>query len=140
MAAMAASLALTASLSSRVTIIPAASTSFRSGQYAHTLPTPSLRARRFSILGMRFGESLWLLSGLRFSFPRFWLEVLAWTYALERGCEGALELATERVRALVALVVVAMCCTFLPCIGRFLLYVARGFSFRGFVCGFLFCR
>jgi hypothetical protein len=61
MAAMAASLALTASLSSRITVTSAASTSFRSGQYAITLPTPSLRAeraRRFSALGkQRFAGS-----------------------------------------------------------------------------------
>ncbi|XP_073384911.1 uncharacterized protein [Physcomitrium patens] len=53
MVAMAALLALSASLPSRITVTSAASTFFRSGQYAMTLPTPSLRAgrsRRFAAL------------------------------------------------------------------------------------------
>ncbi|KAG0581963.1 hypothetical protein M758_3G023300 [Ceratodon purpureus] len=49
MVAMAASLALTASLSSRVTVTSAASTSFRSGQYAMTMP--SLRVERSRRVG-----------------------------------------------------------------------------------------
>ena len=53
--------ALTASLSARITVTSAASTSFRSGQFAITLPRTSVRAReRHAPLGTNRHLMLWL--------------------------------------------------------------------------------